>query len=206
MSILGRALFSVEHVLGLPKTCYTANPPSKANPAHAVTIIVNTPVEPSGFNWTLEGDEYWNTAKEQAKIPLIEAAMNKYLWSNDFENFILNPANGLDINQLEGLTPAQALNKLRSEKIHMVLRFYYDRWTTTVGYRNPGENIVYCNRKYHDYYSIKDEASNLSHEGAHIINVTAPLCGFQHDYQDTPRRPFSMNYRINAAYDASKDT
>jgi hypothetical protein len=158
----------------------------------------------AGISYTIDGD-HGNTPEENARIPAIQDGVNRYFKSQEFHDYFCTPANGLDLNQTEGLSAENVIKKINSSTAHIVIKFYYSAFTRTIGYRNPGENIVYCNRKYHDGYSINDEISNVAHEFLHIIEVTAPLVGFQHDFQATPRRPFSVNYFANSAIESFKD-
>lgn len=196
MSLLGtiRGLFA-------PRTCYSSNSPvnggSLANIGKPIAPIAN--FDPTD-NITLEGCAS-NTDEENARIPIIQKELNRFLQSKEFADWLCDAKNGLDLEQTEGLTNIEVVEKIQTSKAHLVVQFYYKFWGNVVGYRNPGSNVVYCNRKYHDNYSIAEEASNLAHEACHIIDVTAPLQGFQHDFANTPIRPYSVNYRVNQAFE-----
>ena len=200
-----RLLNIIEGWFFKPKNCYSSNSapfsPSQQNPP---SLSLGSQTVDAADNITLEGCES-NTDEENKRIPLIQKELNRFIQSAEFASWILDSKNAVDLEQTEGLTLGQVLAKLQSSKAHLVVQFYYQRWTTVVGYRNPGSSVVFCNRKYHNNYTIAEEASNLAHEAAHIIDVTAPLCGFQHDFDPTPRRPFSVNYRINQAFEDLDD-
>lgn len=210
MKAFNKALVAIENkILGEQKDhCHTVKGASLNNSAlrdyfytPQVVMPFNTLLLP---NYSIDGDADYNTDEEMSRLPFIEKMLNEYIMSEQFETFMTDPKNALDLNQTEGLGLSEMIAQIRMSTAHIVVRFYYQPFTRTIGYRNPGENIVYCNRKYHDGYTLTDELSNILHEFLHIINVTGPLEGFQHDFEATLRRPFSVNYMANKAVEATE--
>jgi len=212
MRILTIILDFFKNLFGAKQGCYTecgidkvpTLPDVNTKPVEKLpdVVITDSIIE---HQFKIIGDKDYNTEDENGRIPDLEHGVNKYLLSKEFEDFMVNPENGLDLDQTEGLSRQGVIDKIKSSKATVQVRFYYSRFSRVVGYRNPGENIIYCNRKYHDSYSLQDEISNIAHEILHIIDVTGPLQGFQHDFNATARRPFSVNYRANAAIESFHD-
>lgn len=163
------------------------------NPAPVTPPPVMTLPEPGipGQTIDLTGDQYC-TEEELSRIPLILAAIYKGLFSPKYKEFLLNPDNGLDLNQINGLTAEQFVEVTRTTHVTAVITFYMARFSSVIGYRNVGKNIIHCNRKFHDSYTPEWEAANVFHESVHIM-------GFDHDFNATARRPYSGPYMANAA-------
>ena len=165
------------------------NPPAVTP---APIAILPEPAE-AGSTITLTGDDTC-TPEEISRIPQIVAAIYKAILDPKFKEYFCDPANGLDLGQTNGLTAEQVVNVIRTTKVVAVLSFYYAGFSKVIGYRNPDENIIHCNRKYHDGYTPEQEADNDLHEITHLMN-------FDHDFDLTPRRPFSVPYMANKAFE-----
>jgi hypothetical protein len=168
-------------------------PPTQAVITVPVAVPPSTSTVKPERNITIVGNNSCNP-NELKRIPLIVDKMYSVIFSDDFMAWMCNPSNRLDLEQTNGLTARQCVELLRTKQADAILAFYFSRLTSTVGYRNDGSNIIYCNRKFHNNFSILDEASNVTHEISHLM-------GFDHDFQNTSRRPYSFPYRINAAFD-----
>jgi hypothetical protein len=77
-------------------------------------------------------------------------------------------------------------------RIHLDLALYsppwYKKWSV-VGYTYPGKPRIYLNRNYFNSYTIAEIAANLAHEWTHKL-------GFDHDFDRTARRPYSVPYGV----------
>ena len=175
---------SVIHHMG--RNTEAPNPPAET-PGPIMTMP-----EPStaGDTITLIADKYC-TPEEAANIPNIVKAIYEGMLHPKFKEFLCDPKNGLDLNQINGLTPEQFVEVVRTTKVTATITYYY-AWTSTIGYRNEGESIIHCNRRFHDSYTVEEEASNVLHECTHLM-------GFDHDFRATARRPFSGPYMVNKA-------
>lgn len=165
--------------------------PANLPPRLAPVPLIANPFPAREINYTLSSDMDSNTAAETARIPLIENALNDFIHDDYFLKYFVDPKNGLDLNQTNGMTALDTVSFIRKSSYHLVISFYWED-TDVIGYHYPDENIIYCNRKFHDIYSITDEMSNVLHEALHAIN-------FQHDFDPTDRRPNSVNYKANSA-------
>lgn len=65
---------------------------------------------------------------------------------------------------------------------------FYKKWSV-VGYGYPGKPQIFMNQNYFNSYSVADVAGNIAHEWTHKL-------GFDHDYNRTPNRPYSVPYAI----------
>lgn len=132
------------------------------------------------------------TAEEASRLPQIMDSLYEALWHPGFVLFFCDPEQGVDPEQCGGLTPLQVLEDIRTRKIDVVLTYYYQYFSKTIGYRNPGDNIIHCNRKYHNAFTPDDSAENVLHESTHIM-------GYEHDFYETARRYRSVPYTAGRA-------
>lgn len=65
---------------------------------------------------------------------------------------------------------------------------FWNRWGT-VGYTYPDQPDVYMNSYYFRSFSPAEVANNVVHEWLHKI-------GFEHDFEETEKRPFSVPYAV----------
>jgi hypothetical protein len=131
------------------------------------------------------------TEAEKAEIYQEALLAGEVVKSHCFESFLL-PRPMIDLG---GLTRDQAVAKVRGASVAVEIELYSAWLSRVVGYRNPGDNVIHKNRRFFAGASPCDRASNDAHEASHII-------GFEHSFQPTVSRPFSMPYSINAAFSA----
>jgi hypothetical protein len=78
------------------------------------------------------------------------------------------------------------------ETAHIDLTLYsppfYKKWSV-VGYGYPGQPQIFMNWNYFNSYDIAQVAANIAHEWTHKL-------GFDHDYNRTARRPYSVPYGV----------
>ncbi len=67
---------------------------------------------------------------------------------------------------------------------------FYKKWSV-VGYTTPGQPDIYMNSYYFNSFDATEVAGNMVHEWTHKL-------GFDHDYNRTARRPYSVPYAIGA--------
>jgi hypothetical protein len=124
--------------------------------------------------------------------------MNKVIQSDCFKNFISQRA----LVQTNGKTAAQVAAHLQSLTGVIHANMYYRRMgflgTSAVAYRQPPSTDINLNRAYFVVTLDTCEwASTVAHE-----SVGHSLGGYDHDFNATAQRPFSVPYSINAAFDA----
>lgn len=98
----------------------------------------------------------------------------------------------MDLIQTEGRTPAQVVDSLKGVKIDTEMYWTIKR---VLGYTLPSAQKIWINRRYMLQWNHCDLGSLLAHESSHKV-------GYGHDYQSTSRRPKSVPYSINRAFDA----
>lgn len=112
--------------------------------------------------------------------------------SKCFHDFMINPSNKLDLKQSNGLTADEVVAKLLASHVDTSIVYYHNFFTSAVGYEN-GDGKIHANTKFWNRFSLCDKASTVGHEISHTL-------GFTHDFNATSIRPYSVPYRINAAF------
>jgi hypothetical protein len=101
-----------------------------------------------------------------------------------------------ELSKWKNASPEEIYLQLFPITLH--LNTYYTR-SDVYGYGYAGDNQIYINTKYLSQYSAHNMldlmmiGSNLLHEHGHD-------CGFDHDFKVTARRPNSIAYILNRAY------
>lgn len=162
-----------------------ASPSPIASPAPKPTGLVN--------NIGLTCTSSCTTAE---RIQLAEAAVvaNQIVHGACFEKFMRTW--GLVDEWNTPLKADPVIKKLRTTVLTVPVRYYYER-SNTVGYRQPPSNQINFNRRFHDYYTVCDTASNATHEWSH-----ADPLSFGHPFDKTSWRGHTVPYAINNAFDA----
>jgi hypothetical protein len=93
---------------------------------------------------------------------------------------------------LTGIAPE--IDHVANLDLNLYTAPWYNKWGT-VGYGNPGEPEIYMNWYYFNSYEYADVSDNVTHEWTHKL-------GFDHDYNSTARRPYSVPYGIGCIMDA----
>lgn len=88
------------------------------------------------------------------------------------------------------LTNQEIYDKIINANLTVPVHYYYKRFSSVVGYREPPDPDIYFNRKFHDYYSACDTASNAFHEWSHTL-------GFDHPFNPTNDRGYTVPYSLN---------
>lgn len=129
------------------------------------------------------------TDAEKVKVAEAQTIANETVDGACFEKFML----GWGLMWTNELTPAQVVADLRAQAITTPVHFYYEN-NGVVGYRNPPASDIYMNRKFHQYYTAADTASNATHEWSHVA-------GYDHPSKRTSWRGRTVPYAINSAFD-----
>jgi hypothetical protein len=88
--------------------------------------------------------------------------------------------------QLKGVTAR--IDRVANLNLNLYTAPWYNKWGT-VGYGYPGQPEIYMNWYYFNSFTIAEVAANVAHEWTHKL-------GFDHDYDSTARRPYTVPYSI----------
>lgn len=132
-----------------------------------------------------------HTVEEAAMVSKAQDAVNKAVASQCFEDFMVNRK----LIQTNGLTPSQVVAQIRAASLTVPVVMYSKWMSRVVGYRVPPDPTVYTNRKFHAGATACSRGSNLLHEWSHVL-------GFEHDFNASINRPYSVPYSLNAAMEA----
>lgn len=109
------------------------------------------------------------------------------------ETFVQN--NGLTNLQIynvimqgaEQLPSPSESNHVMDLSVQLYTSSYFGR--NVVGYTDPSTSTIFMNTYFYNYATPGDSAANMIHEWMHKL-------GFDHDYNSTARRPYSVPYAI----------
>lgn len=147
-------------------------------------------------------------AKLRAALKLLETTMN----SPEFKARVLEfkYLGKFQFAQNEGLTNAQVYDKLMAgaeqlspsidSEMDLSLELYTPPWwkrlrNNVVGYTNPGTAVIFMNRSFFSRFELWEIAANIAHEWTHKL-------GFDHDFNATARRPYSVPYAVGSIVNA----
>ncbi len=135
------------------------------------------------------------TKDEVKRLAETEVLIQKFIDSKCFDEAWLSFKR---LEQTNGLKNQGIIDKVRSSSVKNIpIIFYWPTWRQSknvIGYTYEGSPEIYLNRNFRldNTWTVWSEASNLFHETLHKI-------GFDHDYNATERRPYSIPYRGNRA-------
>ncbi len=137
----------------------------------------------------------------QAKA-LVELIINSKAFKNRVLNFNFNGSlefvqnNGLSNEQIyEYLMTGAERYPVQTEADRMMdfdLILYKPKWyqsKNVLGYTSRDTSVIHINRKFFNQAEFNQIAMNLVHEWTHKM-------GFEHDFNRTDRRPYSVPYGI----------
>lgn len=135
------------------------------------------------------------TSAEVKRIAETQTLIEKFINSTCFDEAWLSFKR---LEQSNGLKNQGIIDKIRNSQVKDIPIVFY--WPTlfqsksVIGYTYPDSPEIYLNRSFRtsSSWTVWSEASNLFHESLHKI-------GFDHDYNATERRPYSIPYRGNRA-------
>jgi len=139
------------------------------------------------------------TAAQNVKIKAAASLLEKVVNSYEFREKVLDfqylgqsqfASTNLSNNNVyqKIMTGKEQLSLVEDKTLNLELRPYYT-WRSVVAYTTPQSTQVNFNTKYLNYYTAADIAKTIMHEWLHKI-------GFNHDYNVTSRRPYSVPYGI----------
>lgn len=176
--------------------------PSPTSEVSPEPIVIASPVPVGTAYVTFAPVEYYSTPAERTKIKSAELVLNRTIQSACFRDFMA----GRKLIQTNGRTPAQVAAHIQGLTGVVPVKFYYRcmrSWkcptgTSAVAYRQPPSMEINLNSAvYGPATSDCEVASVEAHE-----SVGHSLGGYEHTFDWTPERDFSVPYSINKAFDA----
>jgi hypothetical protein len=111
------------------------------------------------------------------------------------ETFVQN--NGYSNLEVYNLIMAGAEQYPKQTPVNHLMDLYTELYygsSGVIGYTNPSVPTIYMNNYYFSDYTPGEIAGNLIHEWLHKL-------GFDHDYNSTARRPYTVPYAIGYIID-----
>jgi hypothetical protein len=84
---------------------------------------------------------------------------------------------------------ADKYNPEADSDIDIKVTYYYNRWSSAIGYTYPNTYATWINGKYFNQFTPSSIAGNISHEYTHNL-------GFSHAYKNNPTRQHTVPYAI----------
>jgi len=127
-----------------------------------------------------------HTKREKRDVEAAENKVNETIWTKCFSDYVLTS----DLVQTNGLDNEGVLNTVLSGSGEFPVHMYRGP-KYVVGYHTPGDPTIYTNRRN----QIHREGWPCL-KGANFLHETMHEFGFDHDYEPTARRPFSVPYQV----------
>lgn len=177
----------------------TTTPPAPSLPAPP-----NADMGTGGIKVAINKATNFNS-EQAAHLEASRALLERIVNSEEFKQKVIHFSyNGQETYvQNNGLTNLQIYNKILqaaeelpsqtpvNNAIDLQVQLYTSGWTgrNVIGYTNPSTSTIYMNTYFYNYATAAETASNMMHEWLHKL-------GFDHDYNSTTRRPYSVPYAI----------
>lgn len=130
------------------------------------------------------------TVAEFDRIKAAESKVNDVIIGSCFREKLT----AMPLIQTEGRSPHQVVDHLAASRVKVDTEMYRTV-KRVLGYTIPGIDKIWLNRNKMMKWGVCDTASLLAHEASH-------KAGYHHDYKATSRRPNSVPYSINRAFEA----
>lgn len=143
------------------------------------------------------------SAEEKNKVYQAAAVLEQVLNSVAFKNRVLNFrwngekqfADNNELSNEEILIKLKEANELLLNEIDHIANFeltiynpnFFGR--NVVGYTYPDSLQIFMNRNFFSSFTAAEVAGNMAHEWTHKL-------GFDHDFNSTAKRPYSVPYAI----------
>lgn len=148
-------------------------------------------------------------AEEQATVREAASIANMIVNSDCFRDFMA----ARKLVETNGRSPVDVARQLQDLSGRISVAFYYrcmkladdcPEPTLAVAYRQPPDHAINLNRAYYDVrggrFDIHELAGTLAHEAiGHVLG------GYDHSFDWTPERDFSVPYSISGASIANGD-
>lgn len=159
------------------------------------TPIATTPVVVinAGGEIKLNPIEYYTTQQERTIIKQSEKKLNEVKNSRCMHDFLSQRK----MIQTQNKTSKQVADHIVSLGGLVDVSMYYSRFSSAMAYRQPPDLKINLNRKYfYESLPICQWVSTILHESLHA------LANYEHSYQWTPERIYSVPYSSNFAVDS----
>ena len=192
---------SGRHRVTSPSPTATATPAPSSSPTPSPTLSPSPAPLGKGFV-TFDPVDGYATDAEMEKIASAGKKLNQVIQSSCFHDFMSKRA----LIQTNGRTPVQVADHLQSLAGVVPVVMYYRcmrSWkcptgTSAVAYRQPPSITINLNRAV--YTNAKSDCDWASVEGHESLGHS--LGGYEHDFDWSPSREFSVPYSINHAFEA----
>lgn len=163
-------------------------------------ISASTPVPSMALTWDANVNFVNFTTEQENKVMDAVDLIKQVIASDAFKNKILNYTykgkksfidnNGLSNAQIyqKILEGSEKLNPGKNNTMDITVETYYVD-ANVIGYTLPSINKIYMNRKYFNNFTPVQISANMVHEWLHKL-------GFNHDYEATATRPYSVPYAV----------
>lgn len=143
-------------------------------------------------------------AKLKAALDLLKIVVNDIRFEGEVKGFTFQGKK--QFYQNKGLTNVQIYEKIMSgaevrtptadSLMNLNLQIYNVSWyqrfhNNVVGYTNPSTGTIFMNRTFFQRFKLNEIAANVMHEWTHKL-------GFDHDFNATINRPYSVPYGIQS--------
>ena len=137
----------------------------------------------------------WRKTKAQRALELMLKVINSEEFKERVYNFRYNGSYKFASTSLSNkqiydriMVGSEILSPLEDGVINFELATYYSL-KNVIGYTYPNTRRIWVNTRYFDSFYLSQVAGNFTHEYMHKI-------GFDHDFNSTARRPYSVPYAI----------
>ena len=197
------------HAFGSARSSAVDAAPTPVPTTPVVVTPPNTDVGTGGLRVVINSAKNFNdtqAAHLEASRDLLERIVN----SEEFKQRVLHVSyqgqetfvqnNGLSNLQVynkileaaEQLPSPTEANRVIDLSVQLYTSSYFGR--NVVGYTSPDTPTIYMNTYFYNGATPGESASNMMHEWMHKL-------GFDHDYNSTARRPYSVPYAIGDIVD-----
>lgn len=173
------------------ETVVDINPPECIVPEQEANaeLTINSTLE----DFSLEQENKMKDALKRLKVVINSAEFKNKVINHSYngdKTFIDN--NGLTNEEIyqKIMAASETLSPEEDHEIDIDITLYFAN-NSTVGYTYPNVNKIWVNRKFFSTYSLAKVAGNVAHEWTHKL-------GFDHDFQRTERRNFSVPYAVGS--------
>ena len=157
-------------------------------------VVTPTPATSAVGTVRFKPVAYYTTPEQRKLIASVEAKANEVKNSECVYNFLA----ARKMIQTDGKSSEQVAKEVRAVSGEIPVEFYYPRWPTkAVAYREPPSLTIHLNGKVYGTWSSPCElVSVLLHE-----SIGHSLLNYDHAYNWSPSREYSVPYSINHAVD-----
>jgi len=163
-------------------------------------VELNAPVPQAALNFDVQLELANFSSSHERKVYQASELIKQVIASEEFKDRVIGHVykGKKQFSNNNGLTNKQIYKKIiegseqlkpgKDNTMNLKLVSYYSG-NTVVGYTYPHALNVWMNEKFLNQYSAAKITTNMIHEWLHKL-------GFDHDYESTPSRPYSVPYAV----------